>query len=340
MGATEIPEQIVNLNVGGQRFATSSHTLTWIPDSFFTSLLSGRIPTVRDDSGAIFIDRDPDVFRIILNYLRTKQVDLSNIAPSTLKHEAQYFGLAPLVRRLTLCEELDVSSCGSVLFHAMIPAPNLPFERPILERKPDSSTPSSDNSSQTKQATDTSKSVSGTDAATCGCYNKTAPTSGTSATNGNGERVEGWYSRHGSGHSTPRIYGHCKKSSYELARYIRNELSQLKHQTRSPSEDELDPLRVRIVKAHHNSIIVGYAYYACVYRMKESLGWQSVYTTPRMESLIKHVALNTKFGPQNTDRMVAVALSNGNIMLWALEEGDNASKIGAQNIFSCRCFFF
>lgn len=40
------------------------------------SLLSGRIPTVRDDSGAIFIDRDPDVFRIILNYLRTKQVDL------------------------------------------------------------------------------------------------------------------------------------------------------------------------------------------------------------------------------------------------------------------------
>ncbi|XGW21274.1 hypothetical protein V3C99_004322 [Haemonchus contortus] len=96
VGPSDIPEQVVSLNVGGQRFATSSHTLTWIPDSFFTSLLSGRIPTVRDDSGAIFIDRDPDVFRIILNYLRTKQVDLSNIAPSTLKHEAQYFGLAPL----------------------------------------------------------------------------------------------------------------------------------------------------------------------------------------------------------------------------------------------------
>lgn len=59
----------------------------------------------------------------------------SNIAPSTLKHEAQYFGLAPLVRRLTLCEELDVSSCGTVLFHAMIPAPNLPFERVTVERK-------------------------------------------------------------------------------------------------------------------------------------------------------------------------------------------------------------
>ncbi|ETN70753.1 hypothetical protein NECAME_14555 [Necator americanus] len=229
---------------------------------------------------------------------------IANVAPSTLKHEAQYFGLAPLVRRLTLCEELDVSSCGSVLFHAMIPAPNLPFERPIAERKTESSTSSPDNSSLTKQ-TETPKSTSSTDAAACGCYNKTTPTSGSSATTG--ERVEGWYSRHGSGHSTPRVYGHCKKSSYELARYIRNELAQLKHQTRSPSEDELDPLRVRIVRAHHNSIIVGYAYYACVYRR-----------------------VNT-----NTDRMVAVALANGNILLWALEDGDNAVKIGW-----CQSFFY
>lgn len=323
-GSSDIPEQVVNLNVGGQRFATSSHTLTWIPDSFFTSLLSGRIPTVRDDSGAIFIDRDPDVFRIILNYLRTKQVDLSNIAPSTLKHEAQYFGLAPLVRRLTLCEELDVSSCGTVLFHAMIPAPNLPFERVTVERKAQTCTSSSENGAQPPTTTDASKSAANNDSSTCGCLMKSAPAPGGSVA----ERADGWYSRHGSGHSTPRVLGHCKKSSYELARYIRSELSHLKHQSRAQSEDELDPLRVRIVRAHHNSIIVAYAYYACVYRMKESLGWQSVYSTPRMESLIRHVALNTKFGPQNSDRMVAVALANGNILLWALEEGDNAVKIG------------
>uniref|UniRef100_W6NAN1 Potassium channel domain containing protein n=1 Tax=Haemonchus contortus TaxID=6289 RepID=W6NAN1_HAECO len=325
VGPSDIPEQVVSLNVGGQRFATSSHTLTWIPDSFFTSLLSGRIPTVRDDSGAIFIDRDPDVFRIILNYLRTKQVDLSNIAPSTLKHEAQYFGLAPLVRRLTLCEELDVSSCGTVLFHAMIPAPNLPFERPVIERKmPNCSSSSSENASQ-QANTENAKSAPNTDSTTCGCLSKAPTVPGGPVIL---EKNDGWYSRHGSGHSTPRVYGHCKKSSYELARYIRNELSHLKHQSRVQSEDEPDPLRVRIVRAHHNSIIVAYAYYACVYRMKESLGWQSVYSTPRMDSLIRHVALNTKFGPQNTDRMVAVALANGNILLWSLEEGDTAVKIG------------
>ncbi|VDM59105.1 unnamed protein product [Angiostrongylus costaricensis] len=249
--ASDVPEQIIYLNVGGQRFATSSHTLTWIPDSFFTSLLSGRILTVRDDSGAIFIDRDPEIFRIILNYLRTKQVDLKYV---TLKHEAQYFGLTPLVHRLTLCEELNVSSCGSVLFHAMITAPCLPLEN--LE-------------------------------------NVAVPPESLVR-----ERTEGWCSRHGSGHST--------------------ELSQLKHQARCQSEDKVDPLRVRIIRAHHNSIIVAYAYYACVYR---------VYRTPPMESLIRHVALNTKFGPQNTDRMVAVALANNNILLWALED-DSTVKIG------------
>ncbi|VDN18263.1 unnamed protein product [Gongylonema pulchrum] len=120
-------EHIVNLNVGGQRFATSRHTLTWIPDTFFTSLLSGRIPTVRDETGAVFIDRDPEIFRKILNYLRTKQIDLSGASMTSLKHEAQYYGLGPLVKRLTLCEELDECACGDVLFHAFLPPPPLPL---------------------------------------------------------------------------------------------------------------------------------------------------------------------------------------------------------------------
>jgi hypothetical protein len=65
---------IINLNVGGQRFSTSRQTLTWIPDSFFTAMLSGLISTNRDEQGYIFIDRDPKLFSIILNYLRTKEL--------------------------------------------------------------------------------------------------------------------------------------------------------------------------------------------------------------------------------------------------------------------------
>lgn len=50
----------------------------------------------------IFIDRDPDLFRRILNYLRTNKIDLQNVDLSTLKHEAQYYGVGPLVKRLTV----------------------------------------------------------------------------------------------------------------------------------------------------------------------------------------------------------------------------------------------
>lgn len=44
-----------------------------------------------------------------------------------LKHEAQYYGLGPLVKRLTLCEELDECACGDVLFNAYLPPPVLPI---------------------------------------------------------------------------------------------------------------------------------------------------------------------------------------------------------------------
>ncbi|XP_061576080.1 uncharacterized protein LOC133442142 isoform X2 [Cololabis saira] len=43
---------ITHLNVGGKRFSTSRQTLTWVPDSFFSSLLSGRISTLKDETGA------------------------------------------------------------------------------------------------------------------------------------------------------------------------------------------------------------------------------------------------------------------------------------------------
>ena len=36
---------------------------------------------------------------------------------------SRFYGIGPLVKRLTLCEEMDNSSCGDVLFHAYIPPP-------------------------------------------------------------------------------------------------------------------------------------------------------------------------------------------------------------------------
>uniref|UniRef100_A0A2K6M7J3 SH3KBP1 binding protein 1 n=2 Tax=Rhinopithecus TaxID=542827 RepID=A0A2K6M7J3_RHIBE len=97
------PGEVIHLNVGGKRFSTSRQTLTWIPDSFFSSTspardaCSGRISTLKDETGAIFIDRDPTVFAPILNFLRTKELDPRGVHGSSLLHEAQFYGLTPLV---------------------------------------------------------------------------------------------------------------------------------------------------------------------------------------------------------------------------------------------------
>ncbi|XP_066279834.1 BTB/POZ domain-containing protein KCTD3-like isoform X1 [Branchiostoma lanceolatum] len=124
------PGDIIHLNVGGTRFSTSKQTLMWIPDSFFCSLLSGRISSLKDETGAIFIDRDPAAFVPILNFLRTKELDLRGVDINTLRHEAEYYGITPIVKRLDLCEDLERSSCGDVLFHGYLPAPGIP-PRPV-----------------------------------------------------------------------------------------------------------------------------------------------------------------------------------------------------------------
>uniref|UniRef100_A0A8C6YFQ2 BTB/POZ domain-containing protein KCTD3 n=1 Tax=Naja naja TaxID=35670 RepID=A0A8C6YFQ2_NAJNA len=112
-------------SLSARRFCTSRQTLAWVPDSFFSSLLSGRISSLRDESGAIFIDRDPDLFAHILNFLRCKELDLRGSDVSLLLHEAQFYGITPLIRRLQLHKELERSSCGSVLFEGYLPPPSV-----------------------------------------------------------------------------------------------------------------------------------------------------------------------------------------------------------------------
>ena len=86
---------------------------------------------MKDETGAIFIDRDPVHFRVILNFLRNRS--LSGAASGTgngswsdpetvrvLLHEAEYYGLSPLVKQLTLCADLETSGCGDVLFYSFL----------------------------------------------------------------------------------------------------------------------------------------------------------------------------------------------------------------------------
>ncbi|XP_015673506.1 BTB/POZ domain-containing protein KCTD3 [Protobothrops mucrosquamatus] len=257
--------EIIQLNVGGTRFSTSRQTLMWIPDSFFSSLLSGRISTLKDETGAIFIDRDPAAFAPILNFLRTKELDLRGVSINVLRHEAEFYGITPLVRRLLLCEELERSSCGSVLFHGYLPPPGIP-----------------------------SRKINGS--------------AGTS--------------------TDVRIPQNCSEGEVR-AGSLQPSLTGTGEETVKLGFP-VDPRKVLIVAGHHNWIVAAYAHFAVCYRIKESSGWQQVFTSPYLDWTIERVALNAKVvgGPHgDKDKMVAVA-SESSIILWSIQDGGSGSEIG------------
>lgn len=70
--------------------------------------------------------------------------------------------------------------------------------------------------------------------------------------------------------------------------------------------------------------------YLCFFRIKESSGWQQVFTSPYLDWTIERVALNAKVvgGPHgDKDKMVAVA-SESSIILWSIQDGGSGSEIG------------
>ncbi|XP_034153365.1 BTB/POZ domain-containing protein KCTD3 [Esox lucius] len=257
--------EIIQLNVGGTRFSTSRQTLMWIPDSFFSSLLSGRISTLRDETGAIFIDRDPTAFAPILNFLRTKELDLRGVNINILRHEAEFYGITPLVRRLLLCEEIERSSCGSVLFHGYLPPPALPARK---------SSPTPAVSGPTPEDRPGSSGAEGG-------FPRTCP-------------------------GPPGAEGQHRLGAV------------------------VDPRKVLIVAGHHNWIVVAYAHFVICYRIKESSGWQQVFSSPYLDWSIERIALNAKVvgGPHgDKDKMVAAA-SDSNIILWSIQDGESGNEIG------------
>ncbi|XP_076845157.1 SH3KBP1-binding protein 1 [Brachyhypopomus gauderio] len=263
---------IIHLNVGGKRFSTSRQTLTWVPDSFFSSLLSGRISTLKDETGAIFIDRDPSVFAPILNFLRTKELHPRSVDVHLLMHEAEFYGITPLVRKLQLCDELDRSSCGTVLFNGYLPPPVYPVKRR------------------------------------------------------NRHSVAGPQFMGGRGLAPERA---PVRRSNTMPPNLGTAGMLAKAEERVTGQGS-DPGMVRIVCGHHNWIAVAYAQFVVCYRVKESTGWQQVFTSPRLDWLIDRVALNAKVmagSLGDNDKMVAVA-SGTEIILWAICPDGNGSEIG------------
>lgn len=89
---TKLPAQLIRLNVGGRLFQTSSVTLASRGENFFTLLTSGRVPALKDENDAFFIDRNPEYFEPILEFLRSGRIVLpKGINTVQLYQEAQYY---------------------------------------------------------------------------------------------------------------------------------------------------------------------------------------------------------------------------------------------------------
>jgi len=89
--------QIVKLNVGGKKFATSLSTLTKYKDSFLYAMFSGKYSLTKDDKDHVFIDRDGSLFEYILAFIRDypewELPAADGALYRRLKREFEYFGL-------------------------------------------------------------------------------------------------------------------------------------------------------------------------------------------------------------------------------------------------------
>jgi hypothetical protein len=81
---TSVPPEIVRLNVGGQLFLTTKTTLIGRGENFFVPLINGEFSTLKDETGAYFVDRNGSYFAPILDYLRNGTL----IVPQGLKLES------------------------------------------------------------------------------------------------------------------------------------------------------------------------------------------------------------------------------------------------------------
>uniref|UniRef100_A0A1B0CDH3 BTB/POZ domain-containing protein KCTD3 n=2 Tax=Lutzomyia longipalpis TaxID=7200 RepID=A0A1B0CDH3_LUTLO len=317
---------IVHLNVGGTKFATSRQTLTWIPDTFFTALLSGRIASLKDESGAIFIDRDPSLFGFILNYLRTREVDIRNHDIRMLRHEAEYYNISPLVKRLILCEDLGHSSCGDLLFYGYLPAPSIPIQEFSI---PTVAATKNCASAAASSATTSSSSTS----ARPGSMVRVPEYQG----NGNGNGVNG--------NGGSRLATHSRNSSLDLrmrngsswaASHSRTASLDLRH-SRNSSADLTKSIRSDVGLVFSANQVSGWTDPMRVQIIKAHLNWISlVFTSPYIESTIERIAINAKVnittsGEQTQSKMVAISCGS-QIRLWGISEDGAKTEVGTFNL--------
>ncbi|KAI9000285.1 BTB/POZ protein [Gaertneriomyces semiglobifer] len=97
MSFSGITKDLVTFNVGGKLFTTSRSNINLYPESLLANLIA-QIST-GDPKQEIFIDRDPETFAVILQYLRTGVVDITGhtVSPAGLAADGAFYHLPEVV---------------------------------------------------------------------------------------------------------------------------------------------------------------------------------------------------------------------------------------------------
>jgi hypothetical protein len=106
----------IKLNVGGKIFTTSLSTLTMEKNTYFSSMFSEYFNTQPDEDGEYFIDRNPEHFHLILDYLRnpTKEVNLNEMTKKQLDDfyfEVDFYSIQSL-KKIEIIHKFDVLAMG------------------------------------------------------------------------------------------------------------------------------------------------------------------------------------------------------------------------------------
>ena len=106
--------ELIRLNVGGERYTTTRATVTRCPDSMLGKMFGGTMATSIDEHGCFFIDRDGPMFRYVLNFLRSGRLSLPADFNQLdlLADEADFYQLEDLIKEIS---RLRASPGGSYL---------------------------------------------------------------------------------------------------------------------------------------------------------------------------------------------------------------------------------
>ena len=74
--ATSNDDPIIEIDAGGKIIRALRSTLTLAPDTMFTFMFSGRWEeSLTRHNNRVFLDHDPELIEIIINFLRMKKIE-------------------------------------------------------------------------------------------------------------------------------------------------------------------------------------------------------------------------------------------------------------------------